>query len=63
VAGMNEYTVVVQLICKVRETPLFAEEEFFLASTEPLGLSARFLIDLTIDVAGSDEKSTERHSK
>ncbi len=36
---------------------------FFLASTEPLGLWARLVSDLTADVGGSEENSVERPSK
>jgi len=36
---------------------------FFIASTEPRGLSARFLIDLTTVVAVRKEKADESPSK
>ena len=36
---------------------------YFIASTEPQGLSARFLVDLTTVGAGSEEESGKRPSK
>jgi len=50
-------------MCTVRETAHYLlEEDFFIASTEPRGLSARFLNDLTTGVAGSEEESGEQPS-
>jgi len=54
----------VQLKCTVRETAHYSQEEdFSIASTEPRGLSARFLNDLTTEVAGIEEESGEKPSK
>jgi len=54
----------VQLMCGVRETAHSSlERTFFIATTESRGLSARFLIALTTEVARSEEKSGERPSK
>jgi len=48
-------------MCTVRETAHYLPEvDFFIASTEPWGLSARFLNDLTTMVAGSEEESGEQ---
>jgi len=48
----------------VRETARYSlEEDFSIASTEPRALSARFLNDLTTEVAGSEEESGEKPSK
>ncbi len=41
----------------------FTGEDFFIASIEPRGLSARCLSDLATVVAGSIAKSDERPSK
>jgi len=49
-------------MCGVRETALFTGEDLFIPCTEPLGPSARFLIDLTTKVVGSEEESDERPS-
>ena len=54
----------VQSKCKVRETAHYSlEEDFSIASTEPRGLSARFLNDLTTGVAGSEEESGDKPSE
>jgi len=51
-------------MCTVRETAHYLlEEDFTIASTEPRGLSARFLNDLTTGVAGSEEESGEQPSE
>ena len=46
-----------------RDCAHFTGEDFSIASTEPQGLSARFLVDLTTEGAGSEEESGERPSK
>ena len=46
-----------------RDCAHFTGEDFSIASTEPQGLSARFLVDLTKEGAGSEEESDERPSK
>jgi len=51
-------------MCTVRETAHYLlEVDFSIASTEPQGLSARFLNDLRTAVAGSEEESDEKPSK
>jgi len=51
-------------MCTDRETAHYSiEEDFHIASTEPQGLSARFLNDLTTEVAGSAAESGEKPSK
>jgi len=51
-------------MCTVRETVHYSlEEDFSIASTKPRGLSARFLNDLAIEVAGTEEESGEKPSK
>jgi len=53
----------VQLMCRVREIAhLSLGEDISVESTEPRGLSARFLIDLTTKVAGIYEESVEGRS-
>jgi len=54
----------VQLICRFRETVhSFLWRYFFLASTEPVELWARFSFDLlTTEVAGSEDVVDERPS-
>jgi len=52
-----------QLICSQKDRAQFTGKDFFIASAEPGELSARFLIEPTTVVAGSDEKSGERTSK
>jgi len=53
-----------QLMCTVRETTHYSLEEiFFIASTEPRGLSARFLNDLITGIAGNEEESGEKPPK
>ena len=46
-----------------KDCTLVTGEDFFKASIEPRGLSARCLSDLATVVAGSEEKSDERPSK
>jgi len=41
--------------------PYSLGEDFFLASTEPRGLSARFLINLTMEVAGTKRNQVRGH--
>jgi len=54
----------VQSKCGVGETAHYLlEEDLYIANTEPRELSARFLVDLRTEVAGSEEESGERPSK
>jgi len=53
-----------QLMCRVRETAHNSLRSiFFLASAEPWGLSARFLIETATVVRASEAESGERPSK
>jgi len=50
-------------MCRVRAIAYYSLSGIFIASTEPRGLSARFLIKPTTVVTGSEEKADERVSK
>jgi len=46
-----------------RDCALLTDEDASIVNTEPRGLSARFLIELRREEAGSDEESSERPPK
>jgi len=53
----------IQSMGTVKEIAHYSLEDFSIASTEPRGISARFLNDLSTGVAGSEAESSEKPSE